>query len=163
MTRIALIVAVAHNNVIGLGNTLPWHCPADLQYFKRTTMGAPVIMGRKTYESLKIKPLPGRQNIVITRDKDFHCEGCDTAASIETALQLNRNAERVFIIGGEEIYKQTLDCADELYITYVDADVQGDRYFPSISLGEWQLVKEENFLTDEKNPYDLRFTRLVRK
>lgn len=163
MSKIALIVAVAHNNVIGLGNTIPWYCPADLQYFKRTTMGAPVIMGRKTYESLKIKPLPGRQNIVITRDKDNYSEACDTASSIENALQLSSNAERVFIIGGEEIYEQTLHCADELYITYVDADVKGDRYFPIISMDEWQLVKEENFSADEKNPYNLRFTRLVRK
>ena len=163
MSTIALIVAVANNNVIGRGNTIPWHCPADLQYFKRTTMGAPVLMGRKTYESLKIKPLPGRQNIVITRDKNYNCEGCELAPSIDDALQLSSEAERVFIIGGEEIYQQILDRADELYITYIDANVEGDRYFPNIAMDDWKLIKEEHHAADEKNPYNLRFTQFVRQ
>ena len=163
MTKIALIVAVANNNVIGVGNTIPWHCPADLQYFKRTTMGAPVLMGRKTYQSLKIKPLPGRQNIIVTRDANFHAQDCDVVASIENGLQLVSNTGRVFVIGGEEIYKQMLDQADELYISYVDANVEGDRYFPSFSMADWRLVKEEHHAVDDKNPYGLRFTQLVRK
>ena len=163
MTKIALIVAVAHNNVIGAGNTIPWYCPADLQYFKRTTMGTPVLMGRKTYESLKIKPLPGRQNIIITRDKGFQAEGCDVVNSIDSGLQLTRDKERVFVIGGENIYKQILDRADELYITYVDVEVEGDRYFPAISLHDWNLVREESRPADEKNPYDLVFKVFVRK
>lgn len=162
MSKIALIVAVARDNVIGLGNTIPWYCPADLQYFKRTTMGAPVLMGRKTYESLKIKPLPGRQNIIITRDKKFQTDACDVVNSIEAGLQLTDMEERVFVIGGEDIYKQVLDIANELYITYVDADVAGDRYFPAMSLQDWELMREESYSADEKNPHDLTFKMFVR-
>ena len=157
MSKLALIVAVARNNVIGSGNTIPWYCPADLQYFKRTTMGAPVLMGRKTWDSLKIQPLPGRQNIIVTRDSQYRIEGCDIVNSIEAGLQLTQNAPRVFVIGGEDIYKQVLNRADELYITYVDAEVQGDRYFPQMSLQDWELIREESYSADEKNPYDLNF------
>ena len=163
MSKLALIVAVARNNVIGAGNTIPWYCPADLQYFKHTTMGAPVLMGRKTWDSLKIQPLPGRQNIIITRDPKFQAEGCDVVNSIEAGLQLAQNQARVFIIGGEDIYKQVLSRAGELYITYVDAEVQGDRYFPQISLQNWEMIKEESHPADEKNPYDLLFKVYVRK
>lgn len=157
MSKLALIVAVARNNVIGLGNTIPWYCPADLQYFKRTTMGAPVLMGRKTWDSLKIQPLPGRQNIIVTRDSKFNADGCDVVNSIEAGLQLVQNEPRVFVIGGEDIYKQVLDRADELYITYVDANVEGDRYFPQMSLDRWKLIREETYSVDEKNPHDLVF------
>ena len=157
MSKIALIVAVARNNVIGAGNAIPWHCPADLQYFKRTTMGAPVLMGRNTYQSLQIKPLPGRRNIVVTRDDDFIAEGCEVVNSIEAGLQLTKNEKRVFIIGGENIYRQVLDKSDELYITYVDAVAKGDRFFPEVSLDNWELLREESYLSDEKNPYDLDF------
>ena len=163
MSKIALIVAVAKNNVIGAENIIPWYCPADLQYFKRTTMGAPVLMGRKTYQSLKIKPLPGRQNIIVTRDKNFQVESCDIVYDIEEGLQLACKEERVFIIGGEDIYQQVLDRAEELYITYVDVEVEGDRYFPAISIADWQLIKEEHHAADDKNPHDLRFIQLVRK
>ena len=162
MTKIALIVAVARNNVIGASNSIPWYCPADLQYFKHTTMGAPVLMGRKTYQSLKIKPLPGRRNIVITRNQKFTCDSCEVSLSIEEALNMAGNAKRIFIIGGENIYKQTLDKADELYITYVDAEVEGDRYFPDVSWNEWRLLREETRMPDENNPYGLTFKVYVR-
>ncbi len=162
MTSIALIVAVAKNGVIGAGNTIPWHCPADLQYFKRTTMGAPVLMGRKTYLSLKIKPLPGRKNIVVTRDQSFSSEVCDVANSVEEGLQLAGSAEKVFVIGGEEIYRQVLSQADELYITYVDVAVEGDRYFPSLDLNDWRLVREEKHPADSKNLHDLHFKVFTR-
>lgn len=157
MSKLALIVAVARNRVIGLGNTIPWYCPADLQYFKRITMGAPILMGRKTWDSLKIKPLPGRQNIIVTRDQQFEAEGGDVVDSIEAGLQLVQNEPRVFVIGGEDIYKQTLPRADELYITLVDAEKEGDRYFPKFSLQNWKITKEESRSADEKNPYDLLF------
>ena len=163
MSKLALIVAVARNNVIGSGNTIPWYCPADLQYFKRTTMGAPVLMGRKTWDSLKIQPLPGRQNIIVTRDTELQIESCDVVNSIEAGLELVKNEPRVFIIGGEDIYKQVLPRADELYITHVDTDVEGDRFFAEISLQGWQLTKEESRSADEKNPYDLIFKVYVRK
>ena len=162
MSKIALIVAVARNNVIGLGNTIPWYCPADLQYFKRTTMGAPVLMGRKTYESLQIKPLPGRQNIIVTRDENFQADSCDVVNSIDAGLELAKNEKRVFIIGGEEIYRQVLDRADELYITFVDAEVEGDRYFPEILLENWKLIQEESHLSDKKNIYNLTYKVFVR-
>ena len=157
MTKLALIVAVARNNVIGAGNAIPWHCPADLQYFKRTTMGAPVMMGRKTWDSLQIKPLPGRQNIIVSRDLRFTAEECEVVNSIEEGLQLAANAKRVFVIGGEDIYKQVLHKADELYITYVDADVEGDRYFPQFSLQDWEQIREESYSADDKNLYDMVF------
>ncbi len=157
MSKLALIVAVARNNVIGARNTIPWYCPADLQYFKRTTMGAPVLMGRKTWDSLQIQPLPGRQNIIVTRDSQFQAAGCYVVNSIDAGLQLAQNAPRVFVIGGEEIYKQVLNRADELYITHVDAEVQGDRYFPQLSLQDWELIREESHAADEKNPHDLLF------
>ena len=157
MTRIAVIVAVANNNVIGAGNTIPWYCPADLQYFKRTTLGSPVLMGRKTYQSLKIKPLPGRQNIVVSRDEKLAAEGCDIVASIDQGLQLVNTQEKVFIIGGAEIYQQSLKMADELYVTYVDLNVDGDSYFPILNPDEWDLVSKEDFAADDKNPYDMCF------
>lgn len=163
MTKIALIVAVADNYVIGAGNTIPWHCPADLQYFKRTTMGTPVLMGRKTYQSLKIKPLPGRRNIVITRDRNFTCDSCEVCLSIDEAFDITLSEKRIFIIGGENIYKQTLDIADELFITFVDAQVEGDRYFPVVQWDEWEPLREEYWKSDEKNPFDLAFKVYVRK
>ena len=163
MAKIAVIVAVANNNVIGAGNTIPWYCPADLQYFKRITLGSPVLMGRKTYQSLKIQPLPGRQNIIVTRDKQFVAEGCDVVSDLNQAFNLVEAQEKVFVIGGAEIYEQTLPSADELYITYVDALIDGDRYFPNINLGDWILKNEETYLADEKNPYDMSFKIFTRR
>lgn len=163
MTKIAVIVAVANNNVIGSGNTIPWYCPADLQYFKRTTLGSPVLMGRKTYQSLKIQPLPGRQNIVVTRDKNFVANGCDVVASIDQGLQLASRAEKIFVIGGANIYKQLLSKAEELYITYVDVNVEGDRFFPEFDPSDWKLEKEEEYLSDEKNPHNMCFKVFTRQ
>ncbi|MEM7303933.1 MAG: dihydrofolate reductase [Pseudomonadota bacterium] len=155
--KIAIIVAVANNRVIGANNEIPWHCPADLQYFKRTTMGAPIIMGRKTWQSLGIKPLPGRQNIVVTRDPEFSDSRCTVVNSIEQGLSEVSDQDKVFIMGGEQIYRQTLARADELYITEVNLSVEGDRSFPEISDDVWQLASEESYKADNKNPYDLKF------
>ncbi|MFK7793864.1 MAG: dihydrofolate reductase [Gammaproteobacteria bacterium] len=162
MTKIAVIVAVAQNNVIGAGNSIPWYCPADLQYFKRTTLGSPVLMGRKTYQSLKIKPLPGRQNIIVTRDSELVCDGCDVVTSLESGLQLASNDEKLFIIGGADIYQQSLSLAEELYITYVDIQVEGDRFFPEIDMKEWDLVREHEYMSDEKNPHNMVFKFFTR-
>lgn len=120
-------------------------------------MGAPVLMGRKTWDSLKIQPLPGRQNIIVTRDSKFRAEDCNVVNSIEAGLRLTQNEPRVFVIGGEDIYQQVLTRADELYITHVDAEVQGDRYFPQMCLQNWELIREESHSADEKNPHDLVF------
>ena len=152
-----MIVAVAKDNVIGADNDIPWYCPADLQHFKRTTMGAPVVMGRKTYESLKIQPLPGRRNIIISRNPDYQAAGCDIFSSIEAAMEQLAAVDKVFIIGGAELYKQMLPKAQELYVTQVDVAVTGDRYFPEISGQEWQLQSESDFDADEKNPHAMRF------
>lgn len=163
--KIAIIVAVAKNNVIGSNNTMPWHCPADLQYFKRTTMGAPVLMGRKTYQSLHVKPLPGRQNIVITRDQNFSVEGCEVVHSLEQGLACARaqTPAKIFIIGGADIYRQVITLADELFITQVDLEVVGDRYFPEISAREWRLESSQEYLADEKSPYNLAFKKFIRQ
>jgi dihydrofolate reductase len=163
MTKVAIIVAIAEGNVIGAGNSIPWYCPADLQYFKRTTLGSPILMGRKTYQSLKIKPLPGRQNIIITRDPELICGGCDVVSSIEAGLALVSNEEKLFIIGGADIYRQSINIADELYITHVDVQVEGDRYFPEINLSEWELVREQSYLADEKNPHSMIFKFFTRR
>ena len=157
MTVIAMIVAIAKGGVIGADNDIPWYCPADLQYFKRTTMGAPVVMGRKTYESLKIQPLPGRRNIIISRNVDYQAAGCEIFTSIEAAIEQLAAVDKVFIIGGAELYKQMLTQAEELYVTQVELQVAGDRYFPEIAAEEWQLQSETEFAADEKNPHAMRF------
>ncbi|MDW3095651.1 MAG: dihydrofolate reductase [Gammaproteobacteria bacterium] len=163
MTKIAIIVAVAEDNVIGAGNTIPWYCPADLQYFKRTTLGSPVLMGRKTYQSLKVKPLPGRQNIVVSRDVSLTYKGCDVVTSLKAGLELVKNKEKLFIIGGADIYQQCMNLAEELYITYVDIKVEGDRYFPKMDLAQWSLVKEQRYQADEKNPHNMIFKVFIRR
>ena len=157
MTVIAMIVAVAKDGVIGADNDIPWYCQADLQHFKRTTMGAPVVMGRKTYESLKIQPLPGRRNIIISRNANYDADGCEIFSSIEAAMEQLAAIDKIFIIGGAELYKQMLSQAQQLYVTQVDVAVAGDRYFPAISEQEWQLQSESRFDADQKNPHAMRF------
>lgn len=163
--KIAIIVAVAEKNVIGSNNTMPWHCPADLQYFKRTTMGAPVLMGRKTYQSLHVKPLPGRQNIVITRDESFSPVGCDVVHGVEAGLACasKQKPAKVFVIGGADIYRQVIELADELYVTQVEFEVAGDRYFPEISTQQWRLESSTPYRADQKSPYNLVFKKFVRQ
>jgi dihydrofolate reductase len=162
--KIAIIVAVAEKNIIGSNNTMPWHCPADLQYFKRTTMGAPVLMGRKTYQSLHIKPLPGRQNIVITRDENFAPADCDVVHSVNAGLACagKRKPAKVFVIGGADIYRQVIGIADELYVTQLELKVAGDRYFPEISTQQWCLESSTPYHVDEMSPYNLVFKKFVR-
>ena len=161
--KIALIVAVANNGVIGANNKIPWHCPADLQYFKRITMGAPILMGRKTWQSLGIKPLPGRHNVVISRGHGFSDERCSVVSSIEQGLDLVADHDRVFVMGGAEIYQQLLDRADELFLTEVDINVDGDCWFPEVSADIWELKSQESHAADSKNPYGLTFKIFNRK
>ena len=127
--RISVIAALAKNRVIGIENRLPWRLPEDLAHFKALTLGHPILMGRKTFESLG-RPLPGRTNIVITRNPDYGSEGCLVAGSIPAALALCETAEEVFIIGGAELYAQSIPLADRLYLTEVDIEVKGDAWFP---------------------------------
>ena len=141
--RISLIAAVANDNVIGADNALPWHLPDDLRHFKALTLGHPIIMGRKTFESIG-RPLPGRHNIIVTRNPHYTVAGCDTAISIETALALcSGRTDEVFIIGGAQIYAQALPFANRLHLTEIEADFAGDTRFPLIDPAQWQLTSRE--------------------
>ncbi len=155
---ISLIVAASENNAIGKNNQLLWHLPNDLKFFKNTTWGMVVIMGRKTFESVN-KPLPGRVNIVITRQAGWNAAGVITAADLQGALKkaAGSNCKEAFVIGGGEIYKSAMGIADKMYITRVHAAIEGDTFFPAINAGEWELVSEDNFNKDEKHQYDYSF------
>ncbi|MGY3685911.1 type 3 dihydrofolate reductase [Vibrio coralliilyticus] len=158
---ISMIAAMAKDRVIGKDNQMPWHLPADFAWFKRCTMGKPVVMGRKTYESIG-RPLPGRQNIVISRDANLAIEDVTTVTSIDDAIKAAGDVEEVMIIGGGAIYKACLPQADKLYVTYIDAQIEGDTQFPF-----WgDMFKEshsESYAADEKNAYDMRFVVLERQ
>jgi dihydrofolate reductase len=156
MTILSMIVAHADNRVIGKDNDMPWHLPADLAYFKKTTLGKPIIMGRKTYQSIG-RPLPGRKNIVISHDSDYKAEGIEVVGSVEAALALVNDVEEAMVIGGGAIYKHCLPVAQRLYITHIDANINGDTYFPEYDLKEWQLAVSDVREADEKNSYPLRF------
>lgn len=153
---ISLLVAMDNNRLIGKDNDLPWHLPADLAYFKRVTMGHSIVMGRKTFDSIG-RPLPGRENIIITRNTEFKAEGCKVIHSIEEVLELNQKDKELFIIGGAEIFKEVLPHADRLYITEIDDVFEGDTFFPAFHLNEWQKTTSEEGPRDEKNPYDYNF------
>lgn len=157
-----MIAAMAQNGVIGRNNKLPWHLPNDLKFFKATTMGKPIIMGRKTFESIG-KPLPGRCNIVLTRDPDFVKEGVKVVASVKAAIKLAESValidgvEEVMVIGGSQLYEQFLSSADRLYMTQVHAEVDGDAYFPELDLHAWSEESRQDFKASEANPYDYSF------
>jgi dihydrofolate reductase len=159
--KISIIVAMAANRVIGCDNRLPWHLPADLAHFKAITMGKPIVMGRKTWESIG-RPLPGRTNIVITRDRGYQAPGCVVVHSIEAALEAARGQDEVMIIGGAEFYRQVLPQADTLYLTCVAGEFAGDTFFPVLADGEWREVACEAHAADEKNPHAYRFITLER-
>ncbi|MED3662339.1 type 3 dihydrofolate reductase [Ureibacillus sp. FSL K6-8385] len=149
---ISLIVAHDKNRVIGYKNEMPWHLPGDLKYFKETTMGKPIIMGRKTFESIG-RPLPGRRNIVITRNKGYHHDGIEVASSLDEALRLAGNAGEIMVIGGEQIFKLALPLADRLYVTHIDHEFVGDTYFPEYG-DEWKVIsKSEVYETKEGYTY----------
>ena len=149
---ISLVVAASSNNVIGRDGGLPWHLPDDLRQFKRLTTGKPVIMGRTTFESIG-KPLPDRHNIVMTRDPDFAADGCDIVSSISEALDLVDESEEAMIIGGGQVYLDFLPLADRIYLTRVQADVEGDTHFPDIDEAEWRLVSSEHHAADDEHRY----------
>jgi dihydrofolate reductase len=160
--RIALIAALADNRVIGYKNRLPWRLSADLQHFKRVTMGKPVVMGRKTWESIG-RPLPGRTNIVVTRDTGLRAEGCVVVHSVQQALEVAAGADEVMVMGGADLYAQVLPRADRLYLTEVAADVEGDVRFPDIDPNDWVEVQRERHPADENNEYDYTFVVLDRR
>jgi len=159
--KIAIVVAMAANRVIGRDNRLPWRLPADLRHFKRVTLGKPILMGRKTYESIG-RPLPERTNIVVTRDHAYVAPGCVVVHSIESALKAADGHEEVMVIGGTDFYWQLLPKADRIYLTLVHEEFEGDALFPELNVGEWREVERTDCEPDEKNPWPYSFIRLER-
>jgi dihydrofolate reductase len=158
---ISLIVAASTNNVIGVKGDLPWRLSDDLKRFKALTMGKPIVMGRKTYESIG-RPLPGRQNIVITRQPNFPAEGCDVVTAPEAAIDAAGDADEIMIIGGSHIYNAFLPLANRIYLTRVLADVDGDAFLPEIDMKQWVMSSVERHSAGEKNDFDVEFTVLDR-
>ncbi len=162
---LSLIAAVANNNVIGAENRLIWHVPADLKLFKERTMGHTLIMGRKTFESIG-KPLKGRTSVILTTQTSYEApEGCRVVHSMKQAIQSSRDEKEVFIVGGSEIYQQSIDLylCRRLYITRIFANFQGDAFFPEINTDKWELVEMEEFEADEKNKYPYAFLTYKKK
>ena len=159
---LSLICAMDKNRLIGNNNELPWHLPADLALFKKTTLGKPIIMGRKTFDSIG-RTLPGRQNIVITSNPDWSATDCDVASSIEQALGIVAGSNEVMLIGGASLYEQTLKLADVLYLTLIDHEFSGDTWFPEIDSEIWEMASESLFPADEKNLYPFSFVKYIRE
>ena len=160
---ISFIVAMDKNRVIGKNNQLPWRLPEDLKFFKRVTMGHPIAMGRKTHESIG-RVLPGRENIVITRQKEYRREDCTVVYSVEDFVQYSKKqSDEIFVIGGAEIFNETFAYADRLYITLIHEEFAGDTYFPEFDVSNWELVSCEKGVKDNKNPYDYEFRIYNRK
>ena len=155
---VIIIAAIGSNNALGKDNDLIWYLPADLKRFKKTTTGFPIIMGRKTYESIG-RPLPNRTNIIVTRNADYHQDGCIVKSSLEEAVESVANEEHAFIIGGAQIYNQAIEqgLADRLDITLVQESFEADVYFPEFDKMEWELISREDFDKDEKNPHNYSF------
>jgi dihydrofolate reductase len=161
MTRISLIAAMTKNRVIGRSGGMPWHLPADLIYFKKTTLGKPVIMGRKTFESIG-RPLPKRRNIVISR-QSLTLPGCEVFHSIEAAIDAVDGADEAMIIGGGHLYQQALPMAQRLYLTLIDVELEGDTFFPLWLPDQWQVVSKSQHAADHQNSYNYQFIVMDRK
>ena len=160
---ISFVAAMGKNRVIGKDSDLPWgrSLPSDLKHFHDMTLGKPVIMGRKTHESIG-KPLPDRTNIIITRDQSYKAEGCIVVHTIDEALKAAGNAEEVMVIGGSQIYKEFLPRANRMYLTFIDEEFQGDTYFPEYNIEEWKEISYKEHERDAENKYDFRFVVLER-
>ena len=154
--KIAIIVATDEQGLIGKDNDLPWKLSADLQYFRRVTMGKPIIMGRSTHDSIG-RALPGRKNIVVTKNTDFNAEGCTVVHSVAEAIEVCDSAEEVMVMGGASLYEQFLPQAERLYLTQVHASLEGDTWFPDWQLSDWLEVSREEHLADDKNDYNYSF------
>lgn len=159
--HLSAICAMSENRVIGCQNQLPWRLPADLKHFKKITIGHPIILGRKTYESIG-RALPDRCNVVITRDVDFKAPGCVVVNSIETALLAVGYSEEAFVIGGALLYQQLLPKVNRLYLTEIHQVFEGDAYFPALDMSEWRLISQEDHAADGENPYPYSFITLDR-
>ncbi|NQU82443.1 MAG: dihydrofolate reductase [Parcubacteria group bacterium] len=165
---ISIIAAIGNNNIIGANNSLPWNLPADMQHFQEFTRNKPIIMGLKTFESIG-KPLPQRDNIILTRDADYKAPGCKLANSINHAIELAKQCEmgktsgEVMICGGASVYKQFLPLADKMYLTYIDADFTGDTFFPDFDKSIWKETERQDNKADDINPYDYSFITLEKR
>lgn len=160
--NISIIVAISENNAIGKNNQLLWHLPADLKHFKEITSGNTIIMGRKTYDSIG-RPLPNRRNIVITRQADLKLDGIETVNSLQEAVSLCATEKEVFIIGGAEIYKNSLALTNKIYLTTVHQTYEADAFFPELKVDDWITTHQEYRLADEKNNVAYTFSTLERK
>jgi len=161
--KISLIWAMADDRVIGIENRLPWRLPADMKWFREQTMGKPILMGRKTFESFGGKALPGRTNIIVTRDPDYRAEGAVVAHSAAEALAAAGDAGEVMVIGGASFYEQMLPRADRLYMTLVHGKFDGDAWFPAFDEREWQEVRRMDYAPDAKNVYPYSFVVMERR
>ena len=159
--QITLIAAMAKDRVIGVNNSLPWDLPADMKHFRAKTMGKPILMGRKTYDSIG-RPLPGRKNIVVTRDSGLQIEGCEVVQSIDAALAAAGEVEEVMVMGGASFYQQLLPRADRLVLTMIELEVEGDAWFPAWEGTEWREVVREDHPADERNRWHYSFVELER-
>jgi dihydrofolate reductase len=158
---ITIIAAMARNRAIGLEGEMPWHLPGELQHFKRATMGKPIVMGRKTWESIG-RALPGRQNLLVTRNPDYRAEGCEIAVSLEQAIRMARG-EEVMIIGGGQLYSEALPLTDRMVLTLVDCEPRADTWFPRWNEDEWKLVDSRSVAANEDNPLAYQVMELIRK
>ena len=161
LPRLSLIVAMTENRIIGANNAMPWHLPADLAFFKATTLGNPVVMGRKTFESIG-RPLPGRRNIVVSRDPAYVAPGCTTATSIEESLHQAGTAGEIFVIGGAMLFEAVLPKAQRIYLTRIHAALDGDTLFPELDPGQWRETARQHRPRDRENAFDLTFLTLDR-
>ena len=161
--RVSLVAAFAHGGVIGRDNSIPWRIQADVARFREITMGHPVVMGRRTWDSIpdRFRPLPGRRNIVVTRNPKWYGDGAERAGSLEEALDLTRDASEVYVIGGAELYAAALPLADELLLTEIDAEIEGDALFPQFDRSVFEEVEREPHLQEGGPPF--AFVRYVRR
>jgi dihydrofolate reductase len=155
-SRISLIVAMGKNRVIGANNAVPWYLPNELRLFKTVTMGHHIVMGRRTYESIN-RLLPGRTTVIVTRQRDYEVPAAVIAHSIEEALEAGRGDDEIFVIGGADLFRETLPLADRLYLTIVDAEPEGDTLMPEFDLAQWRLVQSQDFVSDERHAHGYSF------
>ena len=160
MKFITLVVAMAKNGAIGHGGRMPWHLPADLAHFKKITWGKPIVMGRKTFEAIG-NPLPGRQNIVVSRNPEYSPPGCDVAASLEVAIELAASDE-VMVIGGGQLYEKALPMANRMIVTEVDSEPEADTWFPEWDTSQWQEQSRQSFPANEKNRHPFSIVEYLR-
>jgi dihydrofolate reductase len=158
---LSIIVALSENNVVGINNQLPWHLSADLKRVKALTMGHHLIMGRKTYESIG-KPLPGRTNVIITRNKNFNAEGCVVVSSLTEAFEKAKDDNEAFVFGGGEIFREALPKVNKIYMTRIHQHFEGDTRFPELNPKEWREISRQDYNADEKNNYSYSFIDLER-